>query len=90
MHIPARGENIVAYANTFGCEVEEAWEWVNEYVNFPGRYPAMIANGSFEGTEKERAVSIMAYIKSQLKGSISSRIKSEVRKEREVNAVSEG
>lgn len=83
MRIPKRGENIVAYANTFGIDVQEVWAWVDQYVNRPGELPWMIEAGVIEGAEKERATSIMGYIKSELDNSIAGRIKAEMRELRE-------
>ena len=60
------GPVIQKYATVYDISVQEVVDWVNAYINLPGEFPALIAAGVIEPAEKDRAQSIMEYIKREV------------------------
>lgn len=78
-----RGELVERYAATFGIDVDEVLAWISSYVNHPEEFPVLGEAGLIEATEKDRAVSIKAYIQRECDGSTAGRIKARLDLERE-------
>jgi|GEM_PF-5394882 len=51
------------YAAIFGLEISEVLAWIDGYINKPEGHQSLQSAGLYEPTEKDRAVSIMGYVR---------------------------
>ena len=70
-----KGPTIERYAAIFGMDADEVVAWMNDYIERPGEFPALIAAGQVEMDEAARRSSVQAYVKRCVDESVTSRIK---------------
>ena len=70
-----KGPLLQKYGDCFGVPVDEVIEWVSGYVNGP--WPESLIP-QLEPTEQERLTHIKAYIASEVKNSVTGRIKADL------------